>query len=125
VLPTYDLHRLSQRDGIEVARKPANPQECRLGCELRQSTLDLVGCFVFVVPVGDYEVFPSQLLTRGHRMQDQMLQSRRLLCGVRDVQHLIILSLAGAVVAKGGVVLPEVGHGKDCVCALKSVNGDD
>lgn len=54
-------------------------------------------------------------------MQDQVLQSRRLLRSVCDVQHLSVLSLAGALVSKFGNMLPEVGNSKDRVCALLSL----
>jgi hypothetical protein len=118
VLLSYDFDRFGEDGGVEIAREPTDPQECRLGCELWHRAFDLVRRFILVVPVRDYMIFSCQLLACSHRVQDQVLQSHRLLRSICDVYHLIVLPFAGTLLSERGNVLPEIGHGKDRMCAL-------
>lgn len=51
-------------------------------------------------------------------MQYKMFQSCCFVSGVSDVEHLLVLALAGTMVVVRGDVLPEVGGSEDRVGAL-------
>merc|ERR1711939_1009012 len=81
--------------------------------QVREGSFDLVGSFVLVVPMRTDIVLARQLLPRGQRMDDEMLQSRALLGSPSDREHLAELPLPSTSLAELHEVVPEVRHGED------------
>jgi hypothetical protein len=110
---TYNLDGLHHRVRPDVACEEANPQEGGLLCEVWELRFDVVGGLVFALlqwlvcrksiislrttntHIHMRHVFATQLLARGKRMQDKVLETRDLVRRSGNVDELLGLLLRG------------------------------
>jgi hypothetical protein len=144
----YDLDRFHHGIRPEITREQPDPEESRLLRQLGQSRLNIIGGLVFAlyhcqraasaserqntsptlsqnqtkthVQMRHIIPFPSQLLPRRQRMQDQMLERRDLIRRSSDVNQLLRLLLRSSHRSEFEHVFEEIGHAEDGVGALCS-----